>query len=269
MGQNLLVNGSFEDGYYHKDGVPELAIPNHWEFWYAPAPTPYVYRQDSDWFPPETVVWNINDAPLDERDIFFLSGAYCLKVFKGWGPIWWQLSQTVNGLTLGARYRFSVPIHPDLVMAKSGAQKIYADDMLAGEHVIQVNSGASVFESGWQDGEKVPFGTYTTLALNFTAAAESAVCSVECRGRWGLLNNGWFLDALTLERIDNAPLPDPVAFPVPPAPTASPTPASRLFGVFVIEVTDNNAGYIELTDAIRQALAAVGRVVWPKGIPNG
>ena len=257
MGQNLLVNGSFDDGHYNKDGVPELAIPNGWGFWYMPKGAPLVSRQDSDWFPPETVVWNIKDAPENERDVFFLSGAYCLKVFKGWGPIWWRLAQAVFGLVSGARYRFSVPIHPDLVMAMSGAQKIYANDMLAGEHILSVKSGSSVFETGWQDGERVPFGKYTVLQLEFVAAGGGAEVAVEVRGRWGLLNNGWFLDALSLERIGDASEPEPFPAPAPdPVPPVSDTGARKFWvGYAVVDVSDGQIGELDLKARLDAALA--------------
>ncbi len=253
---NLLTNGGFEDGYYHKDDIPELATPREWEFWYAPANTQRLERQDSDFLVPETVVWRIQDAPDNERALFWLDGDYCLKVFKGWGPTWWKLSQTVGGLVVGGRYRFTVPIFPDLVMAYSGQQKIWADDPLAGEH--RLLAGAT--DTGWMDGNKVPFGKYTVLRAEFTARTDTETVAVEVRGRWGLDNNGWFMDALSLERIDGGtPVPDPDPEPDPnptPVPTSDDAQVWLVFGG-AVNVTDGEMGQLELQQKIKLAIQSV------------
>ena len=201
MSENLLANGTFDEGHYHWHDVPELVIPNGWDFWYLEDFKTKLERQDHDFLKPETVVWNIKDAPENERGLFFLSGNYCLKVFKGWGPIWWRLFQTVGSLTPGGRYRFTAPVFPDLVMKYESGRKVYADDMLAGEHRLIVRSGGQEAASDWMDGNKVKFGQYNTLSLDFTAASSSAEIVLEIRGRWGLDNNGWFVDSLKLEAL--------------------------------------------------------------------
>ncbi len=38
LGPNLLPNGSFEGGWSHPNGVPELQIPASWQFNYAEGP---------------------------------------------------------------------------------------------------------------------------------------------------------------------------------------------------------------------------------------
>lgn len=262
---NLLKNGGFNGGYYHVkndkgEDIPELVIPDSWEFWYAPTGTPRLWKQDDDFYRPETVVWNIRDAPLNEREVFWIDGAFGLKVFKGWGPLWWKLSQVVTGLTPGARYRFTVPIHPDLVASYSGAEKQYANDLLSGEH--RLIAGAT--DTGWLDGAKVPFGKYTVLRAEFTARTDTETVAVEVRGRWGLKNNGWFLDALSLERIDGSPEPEPVPDPIPnptpdPLPDPTPTPGSRVFLVFggAVDVTDGEVGQLELQERIKRAVESV------------
>lgn len=192
---NLLKNWSFENGYYHWHGIPELATPNEWDFWYQGDVNIRLERQDSPFFPLEGVVWNRAQAPEHEKDIFWINGQFCLKEFKGWGPIWWRISQTVHGLTIGKTYEFTAPVYPDLVMKYDDqGNKIWADDPLAGE--VKLYGGP--VESDWKNGNDFPFGQYTHHKIRFVADSESEVVSLECRGRWGLVNNGFFVDALTL-----------------------------------------------------------------------
>jgi len=198
---NLLTNGSFETGYYHHNQIPELAIPKGWNFWFSPADAPKISRQDSPWGRPETVVWNIKDAPAQEQPLFFRDGSYNFKSFGAWRPIWWKLSQSVSGLVPGATYRFTVPIFPDLVMDYQGHKKVFADDMLAGEHRLMVEAGGKTFDTGYLNGNKVPFGQYTEVTLDFSPPTAKAALTIDIRGRWGLRNNGWFLDDCSLERI--------------------------------------------------------------------
>ncbi len=200
-GGNLFTNGDFDQGYYHWHDVPEIVIPNTWDFWYLEDFKTRLERQDNDFLKPETVVWNIKDAPENEKSLFFLSGNFCLKIFKGWGPLWWKLWQNVTGLTIGAKYRFTVPVYPDLVAKYESGKKVYAPDMLSGEHKLAVQSGSQNYDTGFMDGSKVKFGQYNTLTLDFVATDTTASCTLEVRGRWGLDNNGWFVDSMKLEKL--------------------------------------------------------------------
>lgn len=191
----VIRNANLDDGFYRWNGIREIVIPNEWNFWYQTDKTLRINRQDSPFDPPETVVWYKKDAPSWEQDLFFLSGDYCLKVFKGWGVIWWRLFQTVSGLEAGERYRFTAPIYPDLVMDYKDGQKVFADDPLAGE--VRLTAGAS--DTGYLVG--LEYGKYTRFTVDFTASGPTEEVSLECRGRWGLINNGWFVDSLDLEKL--------------------------------------------------------------------
>lgn len=204
--ENLLRNASFEAGHYHWHNVVEIVIPNEWDFWYQTDKSLRLDRQVQAFDPPETVVWNVGQAPPHEQDLFFLSGDYALKVFKGWGAIWWRLFQTVRGLTVGATYRFTAPVFPDLVSSYVGGEKRWAGDPLAGELRLYVVQGDEP-NPRWMNGDDFKFGFYTRHTLEFTARSPEATVVIEARGRWGLLNNGWFVDALKLERIDSGPTP--------------------------------------------------------------
>jgi len=279
-GLNLLNNPNFENGHYHWHNVPEIVIPNGWDFEHKIHTEPKLPQQDIPFDPPECVVWNKASAPLEERSLFFLSGDYCLKIFKGWGAIWWRLFQKVDGLTPGQRYRFTVPIHPDLVMQYDKGRKIYADDPLAGEVRLSAKSGSKVVENGWLDGTKFPFGKYTPFTLDFVAEGPSAEVSAEGRGRWGLINNGWFVDSLKLELIDAgaiikpttpqppiAPQPQPPVTPQPPAGPQPPVgaqpsgPLVRSVGEF-LQNPNFTAGVYQPNPNVRDLAAPNGWQLW-------
>ncbi len=202
---SLLNNPSFEGGHYQWNDVPEMAIPRRWDFWFAKDDIAKLPRQDDPWFPPEMVVWNRDHAPLDERDLFFRDGQFIVKGFGGWKPIWFSLFQDVSGLTVGQRYLFTVPIYPDLVVDYDvNDNKVFAPDPLSGE----VRLAASSTGTEWLNGTDIEFGEYNILTLEFVADATTMQLSIECRGRWGLQNNGWFIDALELEAIGEPEPPD-------------------------------------------------------------
>jgi len=210
----LLANGCFDEGHEHQDGIAEIVVPVGWE----------LHWLDNKGFPgigtdaegnelqamrPESVVWNIADAPVDERPTFFLSGAYCLKIFKLWTPMYVGLSQTVGGLTPGAQYRFVAPVHPDIVDSYNDrGQKVYPDDPWAAEARLGVSAVGCAWPEGedgdvewgeWQNAHNggIAYGQYGTLILDFIAPVSSIVVWLELKCKWGVSNN-WFMDSFAL-----------------------------------------------------------------------
>ncbi|VAW42496.1 hypothetical protein MNBD_CHLOROFLEXI01-4068, partial [hydrothermal vent metagenome] len=55
-GSNLLPNPSFEGGWYHPDDIPELQIPEGWQFAYDEGDNPLDPASWNVWVPPETRV---------------------------------------------------------------------------------------------------------------------------------------------------------------------------------------------------------------------
>lgn len=192
----LLFNPSFELGHYFWHDVPELAIPNGYDFWYQGDVSLRLDRQDDPFFPPECVNWNRNQAPEHEKNVLFLDDQFNEKVFKGWGPIWFRISQVVN-LTPGKRYRFTAPVFPDLVMRYENGEKVWADDPLAGEIRLTLDD----VDIPWMNGNDFRFGEYTSHTMTFTATDDLHEVAVECRGRWGLIENGFFFDKFSLEEV--------------------------------------------------------------------
>ncbi len=228
---NLLKNPNFDEGHYHQDNIPEIVSPNHW----------YLYWIDKQVFPgaggvayrPESVVWNIKDAPPHEQPLFFLNGAYCWKIFKASAPLYYAATQSVSGLTPGAKYRFNAQVYPDIVTGYSGGKKVRPDDIWSAE----ARAGWSAPNTPWPRAENgdvnwslwfnkynqnFDFGKYNNVWVEFEAPATGEVrVWVECKAKWGFENN-WFMDAFSLKRGDGGV--DVTVVPVEPI---SPTPPVR------------------------------------------
>ncbi|MHC4735774.1 MAG: hypothetical protein ACYTDW_15155, partial [Planctomycetota bacterium] len=206
---NLLPNPSFEDGWYHPDDVPELQIPNGWDFEYAPSdePNPIDPADHSKFKRPEVRVLPVDQLPVHEQDIFILDGDHTLKIFKGYGA--WRAKFTqIIALESGV-YRFTVKLWPDLIKKYVGSSKVWADDS-------QKRDGLMRFllegEAGpWQPVEPPPTGAvqgvehWRTFELEFSADGEIDI-GIEIMCPFALDNSGVFADGWTLERVaDPAP----------------------------------------------------------------
>ncbi len=228
---SLLKNPNFDEGHHHQDNIPEIVVPDGW----------YLYWIDGETFPgsggiayrPESVVWNINDAPPHERPIFFLSGNYCWKVFKADSPLYFAVTQKVTGLEPGAKYRFTAKVYPDIVAGYHAGKKVRPGDIWAAE----ARAGWSDPDTPWphaQDGDvhwtkwfnihnrNFEFGKYNDIWVEFVAPSPEVRVWLECKAKWGLENN-WFMDSFSLEMVAPAPGHPPVEPPpVEPEPPEEP-----------------------------------------------
>jgi LysM repeat protein len=188
---NLLPNPSFEGGSYDLYGAPELQVPHGWQMeidegWASPAGA--IYRRPESRIVPR---WGL---PLMEQSLFVWDGDWAIKVFKGGAPISFRLYTDV-ALAAGT-YRFTASYFPDLVAeyAASGA-KIWAGHALAGE--VAFIHGAP---GGWAP---VAVGGRNTVDWTFSVGAPATVrLGVAFRAREVLANNGFFLDAWSLQRMN-------------------------------------------------------------------
>jgi LysM repeat protein len=190
IGPNVLPNASFEEGYYHLNGVPELQVPNHWTFEFdqgqgAPG-TGQTYLR------PEIRVMPRWLLPPSEQPQFIWNGDWTVKVFKGGSPISFRLLTNVY-LEPGT-YRFTANYFPDLVSGYSGGRKIYTTQPSAGE-VAFVRNGIGGFSP-------VTPGTKNTMVQTFTVpTAGNVQIGVAFRTRYVLSNNGFFIDDWSLQRV--------------------------------------------------------------------
>jgi hypothetical protein len=220
---NLLTNPGFNDGHHYQDDIPQLCVPDGWQLRYVdgspfPGCPTNAYR-------PESVVWDIGGAPEHEKGLFFLDGQYCLKVFKAFSPVCFALTQKVEGLVTGARYRFTAQVFPDIVQDYIGGKKVWGSDPWAAE----ARAGVSLTGVEWIPGQDpVPsatgrcgeiswsswfnktagnfqYGQYGDVTVDFTAAEDTMRVWLECKAKWGYPNNAYFMDAFTLTQIDEVP----------------------------------------------------------------
>jgi LysM repeat protein len=192
IGPNVLPNASFEDGYYHLNGVPELQVPNSWIFEYdqgqAAPGTGQIY------FRPEIRVMPRWLLPPSEQPQFIWNGDWTVKVFKGSAPISFRLLTDVH-LQPGT-YQFTANYFPDLIIGYSGGRKIFTSQPSAGEVAFVMNG-----IGGWST---VSPGSKNTMVQAFTVPTAGNVrIGVAFRTRYALPNNGFFIDDWSLRRIAN------------------------------------------------------------------
>ncbi|MBN2001800.1 MAG: hypothetical protein JXA21_00475 [Anaerolineae bacterium] len=213
---NLLKNSNFDEGHHHQDGIPEIVVPNDWQLYWVDKK---VFKgAESVAYRPESVVWNIKDAPEHEKTLFFLSGNYCWKVFKANAPVYFAATQVISGLTPGGVYRFNAQVFPDIVTGYSGGKKVRPGDIWAAE----ARAGWSAPATPWPESEdgdvtwggwfnkyskNFEFGVYNTVWVEFTAPEGGEVrLWLECKAKWGFANN-WFMDSFSLEQVGGATTP--------------------------------------------------------------
>ena len=243
---NLLTNPGFEGGHYNQNNIPEITVPNGWRMHWLDG-VPFT-GSNGNAARPETVVWNIQDAPLEERPLFFRDGSYALKIFKGWAPVYAGLSQDVGGLQVGRRYRLAAPVFVDIVESYEGGKQ--APSKLDSG---QVRLGASNAGVGWRDDANIQYSGWWTAGTiqpfylassifihEFTATAETMTVWIEVASKDPYINNGFFIDGLSLVALDAvAPVPAAgggtgvVAQPAGPTPVPPPTPTPRADGAVV------------------------------------
>ena len=110
---NLLPNASFEEGWYHQANIPELQLPNGWDF---------QWDEGSNWLDsdpwnrfvrPETRVLTSDFLPADERDLFIWDGDQTVKIFKREGSMSFRLTTDVD-LEPGS-YLFTIQVFPNRI----------------------------------------------------------------------------------------------------------------------------------------------------------
>lgn len=196
-GANLLPNPSFELGWYHQGGIPELQIPSQWILEWDTGNNPLDPDPWNAFVRPESRVLNGDFLPPDEHDLFIWDGEYTVKIFKGEGALSYRLVTDVY-LHPGT-YLLEISIFPDLVVGYNpDGSKIWAPDPLSGEVRFIVNEpvGNWIFPT---------FGQKNTFRHAFQVEAGQMMrLGLAIRGRWAVLNNGWFMDDWSLSQLSTA-----------------------------------------------------------------
>jgi hypothetical protein len=194
-GANLLPNPSFEEGWYHWQGLPELQVPDRWLLEWEAGPNPFDPDPWNAFVRPESRVLPAQFLPPAEHATFIWHGRHTVKIFKGQGAISFRLLTDVQ-LEPGS-YVLEINVFPDLVVDyTANGSKVWAPDPLSGEVRLVVDGGGS----GWM----LPaFGRKNTFYHTFQVdQARQVRVGVAIRGRWAILNNGWFMDDWSLRRTE-------------------------------------------------------------------
>lgn len=194
LGENILTNPSFEGGWYNKNGIPELQLPNGWGLDWDEGPTGFGDQEWDVFVRPETRVLPASQLPPAEHSLYIYDGQYTIKIFKGAGAISFRF-YTDMPLSAGT-YQFEIKTFPDLVMDYTPeGEKIWAGDPFSGE--IMLFAGNQ--NSGWK---MLNFGQRNTLTYVFTVEQDQTVrVGIWGRGRYALANNGFFFDDWSLRRV--------------------------------------------------------------------
>lgn len=194
-GANLLPNPSFEEGWYNQNGIPELQLPVHWIFEWDEGNNPFDSAPWSDFVRPETRILSTAFLPSSEHSLYIYDGIYTVKIFKGNGANSFRLMTDVT-LNPGT-YVFKINVFPDMVHAYENGRKIWAPDPISGELRFIVGGGGS----NWM----LPtFGQKNALTHTFTVNTTQTIrVGVAMRGRYALVNNGWFMDDWSLVKVGN------------------------------------------------------------------
>ncbi|HFQ93251.1 MAG TPA: LysM domain-containing protein, partial [Anaerolineae bacterium] len=251
---NLFQNPGWEEGYYNQDGISQIAVPKGWKMHWLDN-VPFEGTEGRPAYRPETVVWNIADAPENERDIFFRDGIYTLKIFKSWAPMYAAISQDVTGLEVGRKYRIVAPIFIDLVEKYENGQKVppYRNDSGF------VRFGAGKLGAPWLDGSQIHYSPYWTadnvnpfyqampiFVWDFVATEPDMTIFIEMGSNYPWSNNGFFVDGVGLFALDQkdgsvssgssggggGSVAAPGGTPLPTS-TPAPTPTPRADGSIV------------------------------------
>jgi LysM repeat protein len=193
VGGNRFINGSFEGGWYHPNGVPELQIPEGWVFEWDEGPTGFGSAAWDVWMRPEVRVLPASSLPAQEQGLFIFDGNQTVKIFKGNGPVSFRLFQTVT-LPAGM-YQMRMGVFPDLVVAYEQGVKVRPSDPNAGDVRFMVGNGGS----GWL---APVFGQKNEMVHTFTLSAPQTIrLGLAVRGKYAFQNDGWFLDQWELVKV--------------------------------------------------------------------
>lgn len=208
---NLFKNPGFEEGHHTQDGIPQIVSPDNWRMLWLDN-VPFEGTEGKLAYRPETVVWYIEDAPLDERPIFFRDGSFALKIFKTEAPLYAAISQDVTGLQVGRKYRISAPIFPDLFDEYKNGQKQIPDDPPGGGFVrfgvapvgvSWLDTTQGTYSPYWTSAAVSPFYMTTqTYSWDFVATQPNMTVFIEVGSQYPYHNNGFFMDALSLNALN-------------------------------------------------------------------
>lgn len=194
LGPNLIPNGSFEEGHYNQDGVAELQVPVKWRVAWDEGPTGIGEAAWDVYVRPEVVVISTANLPPEEHSLYIFNGQHTVKIFKGQGAVSVRLMTDVT-LEPGT-YIVESKMFADIVERWENGVKVWAQDPYAAEFRFLVGDGGTFWQP--QRFGQINVNNYT-FEVNET---KTITIALAMRGRYAIANNGWFIDDLSLRRIE-------------------------------------------------------------------
>ena len=153
---------------------------------------------------PETIIGQVLRTPAHERALLFRDGTQHLKVFKGMAPMYAAVLQDVSGLDVGRSYRLTAPVFVDTYIWDNGK-------VAPGGEAARIRLGASPRGAVWRDEQAINYSEwwdgnntsdfffrYIEFEFEFEATEPEMTIYIEMAAIWGLNNNGFFLDDVSL-----------------------------------------------------------------------
>jgi hypothetical protein len=201
VGPNLLENAGFEGGHYNQDGIPQITVPNGWRMHWSN--NELIFGGEWPTTRPDTVVWNSSGGVPEGEEIYWKDGVYTMKIFNSWAPMWVAMSQDVENLEVGRKYRLSVPIFIDIFEEFKEGHKVAP----LREDSGRIRFGASPVGAAWRDEKAINYsGWWTaetidpfylaqpTFVWDFVATQPAMTIWIEMASGYPYPNNGFFFD---------------------------------------------------------------------------
>ncbi len=194
LGVNLFPNGSFEEGHYNQNGVPELQLPNGWRIEWDEGPTGFGSEKWDTYVRPEARVLSTAFLPPEEHGLYIFNGSHTVKIFKGSGAVSFRL---LTDLTLEpGTYIVEAKMFADVVEKWENRQKVWPADPTAAEFRFIVGDGGTVWT-------RQNYGQRNVHNWTFTVDSPQTIrVGIWLRGKYAIANNGWFIDDLSLRRVE-------------------------------------------------------------------
>jgi hypothetical protein len=194
LGVNMLPNASFEEGHYNQNGVPELQLPNGWRLEWDEGPTGAGNASWDFYVRPEARVLSTAFLPPEEHGLYIYNGQHTIKIFKGSGAVSFRLLTDVT-LEPGT-YVIEAKMFADIVEKWENRTKVWPIDPTAAEFHFIVGDGGTFWT-------QQNYGQINVHNWTFTVdEPQTITVGIALRGKYAISNNGWFIDDLSLRRVE-------------------------------------------------------------------
>ena len=194
LGANLLPNPSFEEGHYNQNGIPELQLPNQWRLEWDEGPTGVGDAAWDFFVRPEVRVLSTAFLPPEEHGLYIYNGQNTVKAFKGSGAVSFRL---LTDITLKpGTYVIESKMYPDIVEKWEDRHNVWSQDPTAAEFRFIVGDGGTVWMG--QNYGQINVNNFT-FTINET---KTIPIGIALKGKYAIANNGWFIDDLSVRRIE-------------------------------------------------------------------